>query len=288
MIDLHVHILPGTDDGARTLEESLQMCRISYLDGVRTIVATPHSLNGFYVNERDTILSKVKELNEALAQFGVESSEFGEKNSNGLQSAIRHDTAGVGTTAVPARTDRNPRSAMDLRVLPGSDVHLCEKTVSTLDEGKLMTVGDGKKYLFIEFPSQGIPFGTEEVLFQLMKRGILPIVTHPERNQEFWHRPQRYYEMIRLGCLGQVTAMSLTGGFGPKAKETARSMMKHRLIHFIASDAHSTDGRAPILSGGVRAAEKIVGMKEARKMVEEYPRAILEGMKPDVPGPVPF
>jgi protein-tyrosine phosphatase len=249
MIDLHAHLLPGLDDGAKTLEESVQMCWISYKDGVRTIVGTPHTLNGLYLNDRETILAKVKELNEAL------NSEL-----------------------------RTPN--LELRILPGADVRLCEKTLLQLDQGKVMTISDGKKYLFLEFPSQGIPYQAEEIIFQIMTRGITPIITHPERNLEIGQRPQRYYKMIQMGCFGQVTAMSLTGEFGSKVRQIAERLLKNRLIHFIASDAHSIDGRPPILSKGVRAAAKIVGKEEAQKMVTKYPRAILEGRKPDVPEPV--
>jgi len=60
MIDLHAHILPRLDDGAESLEESVEMCRISYGDGVRTIVATPHILPGVYKNNRATILAKTR------------------------------------------------------------------------------------------------------------------------------------------------------------------------------------------------------------------------------------
>ena len=66
MVDLHNHILPELDDGAKSLEESIEMCWLSYRDGVRRIVATPHTLNGKYQNDRTTILAKVKELNDAL------------------------------------------------------------------------------------------------------------------------------------------------------------------------------------------------------------------------------
>ena len=66
MIDIHNHILYGLDDGAKTLEESVEMCRISFNDGVRTIVATPHTLNSVYENNRSTILAKVQELNAVI------------------------------------------------------------------------------------------------------------------------------------------------------------------------------------------------------------------------------
>jgi len=275
MIDLHAHLLPGLDDGAKTLEESIQMCWISYKDGVRTIVATPHTLNGLYLNDRDTILSKVQELNEAINKLGVKNHTS--KNSNHLQSAICNLRF---TTSLDSEL-RTLNS--ELRILPGADVHLCEKTLLYLDQGKVMTIGNSKKYLFLEFPFQGIPYQSEEIIFELMKRGIIPIITHPERNLEIGQRPQRYYEMIRKGCLGQVTAMSLTGEFGPKVRQVAERLVRDRLVHFISSDAHSTDVRPPILSEGVRVAEKIVGKEEAQKMVTEYPQAVLEGLKPSVP-----
>jgi protein-tyrosine phosphatase len=275
MIDLHTHILPGLDDGAKTLEESVQMCWMSFRDGVRTIVATPHTLNGLYLNDRDIILKKVDELNEALIHCGLRISDCGIKNS---KSEI--DFSSINSEF------RIPNS--EFRILPGSDVRLCENTLSHLDQGKVMTISDSKKYLFLEFPFQGIPHQAEEIIFQVMQRGMIPIITHPERNIELGQRPRRYYEMIRKGCLGQVTAMSLTGELGPRIKQVAERLLTNRLIHFIASDAHSLDGRPPILSEAVRVAGKIVGKEEAQKMVTEYPQAILDGRKPDVPEPIPI
>ena len=261
MIDLHIHILPGLDDGAKTLEESIEMCWMSYRDGVRTIVATPHTLNSLYLNDREIILKKVDELNEALTQCGLRIADCG------INSELQ-----------------TPNS--ELRILPGADVRLCENTLSHLDQGRVMTISDSKKYLFLEFSFQGIPHQAEEIIFQVMQRGMIPIITHPERNMELGQRPRRYYEMIRMGCLGQVTAMSLTGEFGPRIKQVAEKLLANRLIHFIASDAHSMNGRLPILSKGVRMAEKIVGKEEAQKMVTEYPQAILNGRRPNVPEPL--
>ncbi|MDH4161653.1 MAG: capsular biosynthesis protein [Nitrospirota bacterium] len=62
MIDLHCHILPGIDDGPATMGESLDMCRIAYEDGIRTIVATPHFMRG----EQEYLPSRVRAEFEAL------------------------------------------------------------------------------------------------------------------------------------------------------------------------------------------------------------------------------
>jgi len=174
-----------------------------------------------------------------------------------------------------------------LKILPGADVHLCERTLHQFDRGNVTTLGDGRKYLLVEFPFTGIPYGAEEVLHQLISRGIIPIISHPERNLEVGRNPKRYHEMIRMGCLGQVTAMSLTGGFGPGPRHLADQLLSMRLAHIIASDAHSTDGRPPVLSEGVCAAAEIVGEEEALRMVTEYPEALLEGRRPDFLEPKP-
>ena len=64
MVDLHAHILPGIDDGAENLQESIQMCRMAYQDGIRTIVATPHV--GKFSNTKEIIIKKIDELKERI------------------------------------------------------------------------------------------------------------------------------------------------------------------------------------------------------------------------------
>ena len=199
MIDLHSHILHGLDDGPKTLEESVEMCLISFQDGVRTVVATPHTLNGVYEHGRSAILAKVQELNSAIQ-------------------------------CTPSQTQiselRTPNS--ELKILPGADVYFSAELLTQIDEGKALTIGDWERYLLLEFPFQGIPYGVEEVLFQLMVRGITPIISHPERNLEIASRTRRYFEMVRMGCLGQVTAMSLTGEFG--GDEIGRASCRERVL----------------------------------------------------------
>lgn len=71
MIDLHTHILPGVDDGVRTEEEAIEFARVAAADGIRTLVATPHCREGFYVNERADVLRAVTALGRRLAEENV-------------------------------------------------------------------------------------------------------------------------------------------------------------------------------------------------------------------------
>ncbi len=269
MIDIHSHILFGLDDGAGTLEESVDMCQIAFNDGIRMVVATPHTLNGVYENSRSTILAKVEELNTLIHE------------KLPLPSPVESTS---GQTADPG-TNLHSAGHIDLKIVPGADVHFSEKILSQIYENQIMTLGDGGKFLLVEFPSGGIPYQAETLLFGLLVRGITPVITHPERNLEIVHQPRRYIRMVQTGCFGQISAMSLLGEFGSQVKQTAETLLRKNLVHFIASDGHSANGRPPVLSSAVRAAAKIVGKEEAGKMVTEYPRAIMEGRRPDVPEP---
>lgn len=66
MVDIHCHILPETDDGATSLEESVAMCRAAAADGIKTIVATPHMFDGVHhAPDRQTIRRKIAQVMEA-------------------------------------------------------------------------------------------------------------------------------------------------------------------------------------------------------------------------------
>ena len=71
MIDIHSHILPHMDDGASSWEISLKMCWQASEDGVKTIVATPHTLNGIYENKPEDIEEKVKILNQKTKENNI-------------------------------------------------------------------------------------------------------------------------------------------------------------------------------------------------------------------------
>jgi protein-tyrosine phosphatase len=135
---------------------------------------------------------------------------------------------------------------------------------------------DQTSYVFLEFAADGVPVGAAHMLAQLLSKGFVPIISHPERNRGFAARPELLYEFVTMGCAAQVTAASLTGEVGKEVRETAGLFMVHNLVHFIASDAHRVIGRPPVLSRAVAAASKVVGESKARAMVTEIPQAILD------------
>ncbi|MEW6657597.1 MAG: CpsB/CapC family capsule biosynthesis tyrosine phosphatase [Thermodesulfobacteriota bacterium] len=241
MIDLHCHILPGLDDGPQTWEESLEMASQAVKDGIRVLVATPHLFRHRRVN--------LQELNEKEAIF-QKISEFREK---------------LAAAQIP------------LEILPGCDFPLSFETLELLEQDRVITINDARRYLLLELPDTSLPPATEEICFSLRSKGITPIITHPERHWVFQERPEKLGRLLDLGCLAQLTAGSLTGFFGRQVAKLSRTLVKKGLIHVVATDAHSTQGRLPVLSEAVAQLSRLIGKDAAAAMVTTIPEKIIHG-----------
>ncbi len=237
MIDLHNHLLPGIDDGAKTIEETLEFLRLARRDGISAVTATPHMKPGVYDNTRATIFESIAMVKEA------------------------------------ARGEE----AEQVELLPGAEVYFTADVVQRAKAGELMTVADRGKYLLLELPYQQLPMRVDETIFQLRLLGITPIMAHPERVAYYLEDFERVGASVRLGALTQVTGNSITGRFGSKARDFAVRMLERNLIHILASDSHDVRYRPPILSDARAAVAKLAGAATAVRLVEDNPRAILAG-----------
>jgi protein-tyrosine phosphatase len=123
----------------------------------------------------------------------------------------------------------------------------------------------------------------QNLVFSLRLAGLVVLFAHPERIRYFQEDVKRWEEMVRLGAYGQITTGSVLGTFGEDAQEFSELLLRRGLVHVLASDAHNLRGRPPILSRAVEAVAAIVGEEEARKMVSERPRALLDGHDPEPP-----
>lgn len=202
MIDIHSHVLPGIDDGAPSIEVSLEMLRLAGEHGTTDIVATPHA-NLEY--QFDGIRNA-----ELLAQLEAE---------------------------------LDPR----LKVHLGCDFHLSfENIEDALRNPRKYTIAGGK-YLLVEFSDLIIFKTTSEIFGNLLGAGMVPIITHPERNLLLQQKLQDLREWVGMGCGIQVTGQSLLGDFGSKARKFSELLMDEGLVHVIASDGHDPVHRPPVL-----------------------------------------
>jgi protein-tyrosine phosphatase len=164
-----------------------------------------------------------------------------------------------------------------LDIVPGLENYLTPDLVKQAETSPEIALGDGNG-LLVELPLQQYPMYTEQVLFELQILGKQPVLAHPERNAAIQEDLSLLQRLVERGILAQVTAASLTGHFGGRVKKIAEEFVERRLVHVIATDAHSHDGaRSPLLSQAVSLASKLVGEETARRMVTEVPDALLKG-----------
>lgn len=241
MTDIHVHILPGLDDGASTWEEALEMAKAAAGAGTRAVVATPHFLPGNWPG-KSQVADLVAQLQERLKAQNI-----------------------------------------SLQVYPGGEVYLePELTERTHD---LPFLGGQSNYLLVELPFDDLPPFTEEVLFRLRVKDIVPVLAHPERNRIIGGDLSILAKWIRQGALVQANAGSLTGVFGRKVQSVAEAMVKAKMIHFLGSDGHSLKRRPPILSEARRKIASIAGEEEAQRLCCHNAAVLLAGEQIEVPEP---
>ncbi len=173
----------------------------------------------------------------------------------------------------------------ELELVMGMENHVVPELPQMFRDGHALPI-NGTEYALIEMPFFGHPNYLEEVLFEVQLLGIIPLLAHPERIEVIQQRPEILSDFVEKGMLSQITAGSLLGYFGSQVKRFTEDLVRNELAHVIASDCHFPDGpRSPKLSVGYEAAAKLVGKDRASQMVNEVPRAIVEGRRFTVPEP---
>lgn len=238
--DIHCHLVPGIDDGAKSLDESLAMARLAVEEGVDTIICTPHQCGNASHVTGDMIRTQVAELQSQLTAVGI-----------------------------------------PLRVLPGADVRIEPGLVGMLHSGSVVSLADLRRHVLLELPHE-VYLPLEPLLGELRSAGMTGILSHPERNAGILARPEIMGRLVDRGCLMQVTAGSLMGTFGPASQQAAEQFVLQGLVHFIATDAHGSKARRPLMKRAYEKCVQLVGEPAANQMHCLHPAAVAAGK--DVPG----
>ncbi|WP_442596741.1 tyrosine-protein phosphatase [Neobacillus sp. D3-1R] len=148
---------------------------------------------------------------------------------------------------------------INLRILPGQEVRIYGDLLEDLQKDEILSLNHSK-YLFIELPSGHVPRYTEQLLFDIQMKGLVPIIVHPERNQELIEQPEKLYQLVKKGALTQITASSVAGYFGKNIKKFSLQLIDANLTHFVSSDAHNISNRSFKMLEAFETIEKKYGM----------------------------
>ena len=159
----------------------------------------------------------------------------------------------------------------------GCDFHLSYDNIQDALANPHRYTLNGKNYLLVEFADFTIPQTISQTFYEMLLAGIVPIITHPERNPILGKEPQRLAEWIRQGCLVQVTAGSVMGRFGKQSQRVAEQLLQDRWVHFLATDAHDTVRRPPLLREAYNVVARNYGSDYAERLCVTNPHAAFHG-----------
>lgn len=235
-VDIHCHCLPGLDDGPATMQEAVALCRLLVEDGVETVVATPHQLGRF--------------------------------DGRNHAERILDSTAELN--------EQLQKAALRLKVLPGADVRLDERIIHLLEDGRILTLAGGGRYILLEMP-HGIFIEIGPLLKQLASVDVTAVISHPERHIALANDPQLVLKLLELGAVLQITAASLLGRFGPQPEKAGWRFLACGWASVVATDAHDLRQRPPQMNSAFEKITAKLGEDTARLLCMENPSMIVKG-----------
>lgn len=239
MIDIHTHILPGVDDGARTMRDAVNMIRDAVSAGTREIIVTPHCAPSYgFFNFDDEI------LDEHFVRL--------------------------------CRVVRQEKIPVILH--PGMEVLYegKQELIRNIDQYFPLC---GSRYFLMEYyfdsPAEDLLEGIDTVC----RYGYIPVIAHPERYECVGREWELVLEGRRRGGLFQINKGSLAGRHGEKARRTAGYLLEADAVDFIASDTHDLRYRGPGLGRVCRFIQEEYGQERAYRLFVGNPQRIVQDMQ---------
>lgn len=239
LVDLHCHLLPGVDDGAKTIETTFQMVRMAAASGVRQIVCTPHCTAGDHQMRKrmDWIIRAVALLNTAFV-----------------------------------------RGNIPMTLYPGMEL-LCNGYLSeTLDCGDVLPLANSN-CLLIEFRFDVRLPTIERAASLVKNAGYTPMLAHPERYPVVWEQPECLEIWAREGYLLQLDKDSILGRFGTRCARTAHWALQHDVAFAVASDAHGTKTRTSEMGKVMDCISRLYTEGLTEKLLLKNPQSVLMVMR---------
>ncbi len=233
-VDLHCHWIPGIDDGAATLEDSVAILQGLGRLGFSRVLGTPHMRPGLFDNT-------ARELRAAFER---------------AQAAL---------LAVPGLPERELSSE-----------HFFDDVVF-----RRLTHGEGLPYpggaaVLLEFYESSFPPRVDQLLSQLRREGMTPVIAHPERYRAIWEEPEILERLLDLGAVALLDSAALVGKYGRQPQRCAERLLESEAYYAACSDAHRPADVAEV-ARGIEVIRKRYGDAEVVSLLREGPLEILAG-----------
>jgi len=167
--------------------------------------------------------------------------------------------------------------SIPLTLATGCDFHLSYDNIKDAIAHPRKYSINATDYLLIELPDHGLSTSLEEIFYQLRLAGLRLILTHPERNPTLQRDHGRLAAWLREGMLVQITTSSVLGKMGEIARKMSHTLLAHRWVHFLATDAHNLTSRPPRMAEARDLVAARYGSAYATRLCVENPTSVLSG-----------
>ena len=162
-----------------------------------------------------------------------------------------------------------------VKLYSGNEIYYSDETQTELEQGKICTLA-GSDYVLVEFHPTNPYKAIHNAIYQGQAAGFIPIIAHVERYSDIVSHPAYVEELVDMGCLIQVNASSIMGKYGFGIKLFVKKLLKNRLVHFVATDAHDTQKRAPELLECRNYVDRKYGESYGKRIFYDNPVAVLK------------
>lgn len=235
MTDLHSHILYGVDDGSPDFEMSLNMLKQACRAGTKNVVLTPHC------NIPNSYQNYINPT--IIRRYERLKSEVEERE-------------------------------VDINIYLGMEVFASSDIIQLIQSGAVIPINKSR-YMLVEFNFNENPMRVSNILEKIQSTGLTPLLAHPERYEFVQRYPFMVYDWVRSGCTIQVNRGSIIGRFGKTAESIAHLLIRHNLVHVVASDGHHINIRQAVLNDAYINVRRIYGDRVADRLFKINPKRVL-------------
>lgn len=246
MIDIHSHIVFEVDDGAKNIEQSIEILKEAEKAGIEKVIVTPHYIEEYYEKDKQEIGKRVEILRQKLQELNCK-----------------------------------------IEILQGNEIYITNQINDLLEQEKATTLNE-TQYVLFELPLNAEVMNLTEVIYQILEKGRIPILAHPERYPFVQKNPNQLLTLIEDGVLMQANYGSILGQYGKESKKTIKKMLKHNMVHLLGSDVHRPNTIYKKIDQAMKEIENIIGKEKLEEITNYYPKQVIEGQVLELETPTPI
>ncbi|WP_029233656.1 CpsB/CapC family capsule biosynthesis tyrosine phosphatase [Butyrivibrio sp. VCB2006] len=170
--------------------------------------------------------------------------------------------------------EKAQKAGLNIRLYSGNEIYYSDETQRELENGKICTLA-GSDYVLVEFHPTNPYKAIHNAIYQIQAAGFIPIVAHVERYSDIVSHVSHVEDLIDMGSFIQVNASSIMGKYGFGISHFTKKLLKNHMVHFVATDAHDNQRRAPEILECRNYVAKKYGEGYSQKIFYDNPMSVI-------------